>query len=60
MNFNDFNTVYDYLTEHKYFTEMELNLVCSLNGMSLETLNDVIYIRYGYRNIEQLIDSEED
>lgn len=35
-------------------TEEELQLVTSINGYSEESLNDIIYVRTGYRDIEQL------
>ena len=47
--------VWDFLIENAYFTEAELSLVTSLNGYSIETLNDCIYVRYGYRSLDQMI-----
>lgn len=35
-------------------TEEELQLVTSINGYSEESINDVIYVRTGYRDLEQL------
>ena len=35
-------------------TEEELQLVTSINGYNIDTLNDVIYVRTGYHDIEQL------
>lgn len=43
------------LIDEGYFTQKELNLVICINGFSIETLNDCIYARYGYRDYEQLV-----
>ena len=37
-------------------TDDELSLVTCLNGYTEETLNDVVYARTGYRDLEQYID----
>ena len=39
-------------------TDEELSLVTAIDGYNEDTLNDVIYVRTGYRNIEQLLDEE--
>ena len=39
-------------------TDEELSLVTCINGYSEETLNDVIYARTGFRDLEQYIDIE--
>ena len=39
-------------------TEEELMLITSINGYNTETLNEVIYSRTGYRNLDQYLDSE--
>lgn len=54
----DFEEMFELLIDRKYFTEEELTLITSINGTSIETLNDAIYARYGYSDIAQLIDSE--
>jgi len=56
MNTKDFEQVYDYLLENDYFTEKELELVTNINGNSIETLNDMLYARFGYRDIEQMLE----
>ena len=37
-------------------TEEELQLVTCLNGCSKEALDNVVYVRTGYRSIEQFIE----
>ena len=44
--------------EYGIATWEELELVTAINGYNEDTLNDVIYVRTGYRNIEQLLDEE--
>ena len=41
-------------------TESEVNLVTDIAGYSVEILNQIIYARTGYRNIEQYEESEID
>ena len=47
--------LWDLIVEYSVATEEELQLVTSINGYSLETLTDVIYVRTGY-SIEQFIE----
>ena len=50
--------IWDAIIEHGIATEEELELVTAINGYNEDTLNDVIYVRTGYRNIEQLLEEE--
>ena len=45
-----------YLVEAGIATEAELRLVTYIIGYSVETLDKVLYVRTGYRSIEQLIE----
>ena len=45
--------LWNLIVEYGVATEEELQLVTSINGYSLETLTDVIYVRTGY-SIEQI------
>ena len=58
MNYNDFNTVYDLLIDNELFTEEEIRLVCYINGWIIDSLNSAIFARYGYHDLEQLLDNE--
>ena len=51
--------VWDFIRDYEIATEDELSLVTSINGLNISTLNDVLYVRTGYRDIEQLIESGE-
>ena len=48
------NYVWDCIVELGIATQEELELITAINGYNIGTLNDVIYVRTGYRNIEQL------
>ena len=37
-------------------TEEEVDLVCNINGYSIDTLNDIIFAKTGYRDIEQYLE----
>lgn len=50
--------LWDYIMGYEIATEEELKLLTYINGYSEETLNDVLYVRTGYRSIEQLEDEE--
>ena len=51
---SDVYKLYNDLIACAYFTEAELDLVTTINGFSVETLNDCIYARYGFHNYEQM------
>lgn len=59
-DFNDVNVLWDELIENELFTYEELKLLTNINGFSIETLNDAIYSRYGYRDYEQMMMYEYD
>ena len=44
--------------EYGIATWEELELVTAINGYNEDALNDVIFVRTGYRNIEQLLGEE--
>ena len=50
--------IWDAIVEYGIATEEELELVTAINGYNSDTLNDVIFVRTGYRNIEQLLEEE--
>lgn len=51
--------LYNLLVENEYFTAEELKLLTNINGLSIETLNDAIFARYGYRDFEQMQEAEQ-
>ena len=48
--------VWDLLYQYDIATENELKLVTTINGYSIDSLNDILYARTGLRDIEQLLD----
>ena len=57
---NDFDTledlIYCYYIDAELFTEEELRLLTNINGYNIETLNDALFARYGYRDLEQMME----
>jgi len=49
---------WDFCVEHEIASEQELTLVTKINGFNWATIMDVIYVRTGYRDIEQYIEAE--
>lgn len=56
--FKDVNDLWDVLVGDDLFTYEELKLLTNINGYSIETLNDAIFSRYGYRDYEQMMQYE--
>ena len=50
----ELDELFDTLIDEELFTEAELQLLTHINGYNMETLNDAIYARYGYRDYEQM------
>lgn len=50
--------LWDFLVNCGIATEEELQLVTNINGYSVDTLQDVIYARTGYRDIDQYREAE--
>ncbi len=46
------------LTERGIATDDEISLVLAINGATEESMNDILYARTGYRNFEQMLESE--
>lgn len=56
---DNFFDMWNTITELGIATDDELGLVTALNGRNICVLQDVLYIRTGYRNLEQLLDEDE-
>ena len=50
---------YNYLLENGIVSEETLNVVTSINGYNEKTLDDVLYVKTGYRDIEQYLEYED-
>lgn len=55
---NNVNELWDQIIESGIATPEELELITSINGYSMEALNDVIYARTGYHSMDQMNDDE--
>ena len=55
-DFQDVNELWDELLDQELFTQAELQLLTNINGYSVETLNDAIYARYGFRDYNQMME----
>jgi hypothetical protein len=49
------NELWAELVDRDLFTDRELQLLTNINGFSIETLNDALYSRYGYRDYDQMM-----
>lgn len=49
------NLLYDYYVVSDLFTQEELDLITDINGWHVEIFNDVLFARYGYRDLEQML-----
>ena len=47
-------SVWELLVDMEIATDEELQLITSINGYNIDALNDVIYVRTGYHDIDQL------
>ena len=52
--------VWNLIVDLNIATNDEVLLVMFINGCTIETLNDIIYVRTGYRDIEQFLEYEEE
>lgn len=52
--------VWDLIIECGIATQEELELVTCIEGYNIDALEFVIYVRTGYRNIEQFIEEVEE
>lgn len=47
---------YHWLLFCEFFTKAELELITCMNGYKMETLNNAVFCRYGYRTVDDLIE----
>lgn len=55
----DVDYAFEYMTEHGIATPGELALITAINGYNLKSLNDVLYVRTGYSDINAYIEDED-
>jgi len=49
----ELNTMYDTMLELEICTFEEIELVTDINGYNEQALNDIVYVRTGYQDLEQ-------
>jgi hypothetical protein len=54
--FHTLEPLWQYLIDYGIATENELTLVTQINGLTLQTLQDILYARTGHRNFAQHIE----
>ena len=57
---NKKDEIFDFLTGNGIATEDEVRLVTCINGYSETSLNDILYARLAYHDVEQLWNCERD
>lgn len=51
-----FDEIWNSLVEYEIATDEELDLVCTGFGATIDNLNTVLYVRTGYRDMEQFLE----
>ena len=54
--FTEVDDLWSYLVDNEFFTTAELELITSMNGYNIDTLNDALYARYGYHSLDQMLE----
>lgn len=54
----EINEIWDFIIDYNIASEETLSIITSINGYSVETLNDVIYAATGYRSMDQFLGEE--
>ena len=49
------NKIFDFIGEWNIATEEEIQLVTKINGWNEESLNDIIYVKTGYRDMDSVV-----
>jgi hypothetical protein len=54
----DTTETYEYLVDNGIATDDEIILVTNINGYNLESLNAILFVRTGWRYLEQALEME--
>jgi len=46
----------EYLIESGTATQREIHLIYDINGYSLKSLEDILFVRTGYHSLDQILD----
>lgn len=55
----DFENAYDYIIDMGITTQEAVDLVCDINGSSINTINDIVYVKCGYNTLQQYLECED-
>lgn len=55
----DFENAYDYIIDMGITTQEAIDLVCDINGTSIDTINDIVYAKSGYNTLQQYLEFED-
>ena len=53
---SDLEKISDIIVDYGVATEDEIRLVCQINGWTIDSLNDIIYARTGYHDVDSYLD----
>ena len=56
----ELNEIFNYLEDMQIATAEEIQLITAINGWNIETANDILYVRTGYRDLEQYTEYEDE
>ena len=56
---SDLEKISDIIIDYGVATEDEVRLVCQIDGWTVESLNNIIYARTGYNDIDSYLDEFE-
>ena len=56
LNITDLNTMWNNLLEHQIVSDETLQIITSINGHNISTLNDVLYAVTGYHTWDQYLE----
>lgn len=59
-DFENVDQAYEFMLTNEIASEETLDIITSINGYNIETLNDVLYCQSGYHDFEQLYECEEE
>lgn len=56
MSLEDYN---NYLINNLGVDEEVISVVCAINGYNEQSLDDILYVKFGYRDLEQFLEYED-
>ena len=49
----------NFLIENLGVDEEVISVVCAINGYNEQSLDDILYVKFGYRDLEQFLEYED-